>query len=136
MPSEIMWCSKFFIWFLFPSCVLWASEFERMQVLILTTKKFSGHLSNKFSTAEIRIFIHCIFNSLTSKAISIRLNFNWISLLCRSILVRLEHASIASDLIHLLRMLLLNSKRSPFMWRSTGASVWNNFRNSSNMPAK
>ena len=33
LPSEIIWGSKFFIWFLF-TCVLWASEFGRMPVLI------------------------------------------------------------------------------------------------------
>ena len=65
MPSEIIRRSKFFIWFLFASCVLWASEFGRLQVLILTTKKFNGHPSNNFSTAEIRTFMYCILNSLT-----------------------------------------------------------------------
>ena len=66
MPHEITWCSKFFIWFLFASWALWASEFGRMQVHILMTKEFNGHLSNNFSTAEIRTFIYCILNHLTS----------------------------------------------------------------------
>ena len=65
MPSDIIWCSKF-IWFLFASYELWASEFGRSQVLILTTKEFNGYLSNNFSTAEIRNFMHCILNSLKS----------------------------------------------------------------------
>ena len=154
MPSEIIRRSKFFIWFLFASCMLWASEFGRMQLLILTTKEYNEYLLNNFSTAEIRTFTHCILNSLTSlkeiisfllefdndssteKPISIWLNFNLISLLCRSILVRLEHASIASDLINILGMFLINSKRWPFMWGSIEASVWYIFRNSSNMLAK
>ena len=154
MPSEIIRRSKFFIWFLFASRVLWASEFGRLQVIILTTKKFNGHLSNNFSTAEIRTFIYCILNSSTPpkeiialflefdndssgvKSISIWRNFNQISLLRISIFVRLKHALIASDLINILRMLLINSKRSPFMWDSIGASVWYNFRNGSNMLAK
>ena len=65
MPSEITWRSKFNIWFLFISRKLWAREFGRMQVLILSIKEFNGHLSNNLSTAEIRTFINCTLNSLT-----------------------------------------------------------------------
>ena len=53
MPSEIIWRSKFFVWFLFVSCVLWPGELGRMQVLILATKEFNGHLSITFQLLKL-----------------------------------------------------------------------------------